>query len=278
MKKIIIFGCGRLGRNLYRELFSWDDLEVVAFVDNYYSGDIEGIRVYKPDELKNLEYDVICIAATAAAPIMKQLQELGVDRWKMNTSFLMNEGVGAREIFLNELAGEMLRKGIKGSVAEAGVFKGEFASLINSVFNNRKLYLFDTFEGFDERDKCFETVQAENSLENTSYFKETSIEQVMSKMKYPENVIIKKGYIPETFGGVEDDFCFVNLDLDLYQPTFEALRFFYPKISTGGGILIHDYFNEYTFPNLRGGVIEFAESVNANIVPIGDGLSVYITK
>ena len=43
-------------------------------------------------------------------------------------------------------------QGDKGECAEAGVFEGDFAKWINQYFPDRKLYLFDTFEGFDMRD------------------------------------------------------------------------------------------------------------------------------
>lgn len=46
----------------------------------------------------------------------------------------------------------------------------------------------------------------------------------------------------------------------------------------GGGILIHDYFNELNFPNLKKGVIEFAKEVGTQFFPIGDSLSVFIIK
>ena len=49
----------------------------------------------------------------------------------------------ANEIYLN---------GISGMVAECGVYKGDFACILARIFPDRKLYLFDTFSGFDKRD------------------------------------------------------------------------------------------------------------------------------
>jgi len=37
---------------------------------------------------------------------------------------------------------------LEGSVAEVGVFRGDFAKRLNLLFPDKKLYLFDTFEGF----------------------------------------------------------------------------------------------------------------------------------
>ena len=56
---------------------------------------------------------------------------------------------------------EITAKEIKGNVAELGVYKGDFAKRLNLLFPEKKLYLFDTFEGFNkldikvERDKGF---------------------------------------------------------------------------------------------------------------------------
>ena len=53
---------------------------------------------------------------------------------------------------LELIADEIYTRGLAGNVAELGVFQGDFAQQVNRVFPDRKLYLFDTFEGFDERD------------------------------------------------------------------------------------------------------------------------------
>src|SRR4026209_189 len=53
---------------------------------------------------------------------------------------------------LELVAHEIDRNNIPGSVAELGVYKGKFAPYINQYFPGRKLFLFDTFKGFDEKD------------------------------------------------------------------------------------------------------------------------------
>lgn len=166
-----------------------------------------------------------------------------------------------------------------GGVAEAGVFRGEFAADINSAFPDRKLYLFDSFEGFSKSD--LEGEQQYHSLDGTAgnHFTETSIELVMSKMKQKDMVEIRKGYIPDTFRGLENErFCFVNLDMDLYKPTKAALEFFWPRMIPGGGILIHDYSDDSIYAKLKQAVQEFADKEGIPILPIGDTLSVFLPK
>lgn len=64
--------------------------------------------------------------------------------------------------------------------------------------------------------------------------KDTSVEHVMSQMAYPERVEVRKGLFPGTAEGVDDSFVFVNLDMDLYTPTYEGLKFFWERLSPGG--------------------------------------------
>ena len=135
---------------------------------------------------------------------------------------------------LAAVAREVYRKNIPGAVAEAGVYQGEFAKYINIIFPDRKLYLFDSFEGFDSH--SISNVY-DNSIQVEEWIgtlKDTSIALVMNKMKFPENIVIKKGYIPDTTRNITDKFCFVNLDMDLYLPTYEGLNFFWENLSEGG--------------------------------------------
>jgi O-methyltransferase len=108
-----------------------------------------------------------------------------------------NEYIRASSLEL--IANEIYDKNIDGSVAELGVYRGDFAKLINIVFPDRKLYLFDTFEGFDERDVKTEITNG-FSMGNQD-FSETSLELVLNKMKHKENCIIRKGYFPESITG-----------------------------------------------------------------------------
>jgi O-methyltransferase len=171
---------------------------------------------------------------------------------------------------------EIVQHQLKGNLAEVGVFKGDFAKRLNLLFPNKKLYLFDTFEGFSEKDISYEKMQQYSS--GTQDFSSTSIELVRSKMKYPANCIFKKGYFPDTAFDVEDEFCFVSLDADLFLPIYEGLKFFYPRLVSKGYIFIHD-FNNSGYPGARDAVIKFCSENQIGYTPIPDsGGTVVITK
>jgi len=165
---------------------------------------------------------------------------------------------------------------VKGNVAELGVYKGDFAKRLNQLFSNKKLYLFDTFEGFAEADIKIDSSQEFSTGKQD--FSDTSVSAVIKKMQFPENCIVRKGFFPETAVGVEDTFCFVNIDTDLYQPILKGLEFFYPRLEPRGYIFIHD-FNNDVYKGARQAVVEFCGKNNIGYLPIPDSCgTVIITK
>lgn len=171
---------------------------------------------------------------------------------------------------------EIKQRNIQGNLAELGVYKGDFAKRINFLLPDKKLYLFDTFEGFDQRDTTKEVTQKYSTGEQD--FSDTSEALVLSKMKKPEHCIIRKGFFPETANGLEDQFCFVSIDADLYEPIYAGLQYFYPRLSKGGYIFVHD-FNNDEYRGAREAVIRFTIEQNISFVPIADtGGTAIITK
>lgn len=177
-----------------------------------------------------------------------------------------------RIVFLEKLAEMFHEQNLTGNVAEGGTFQADFAKEMNRVFPQKICYLFDSFEGFDERDVLIEKKMCYSKYA-TGHLNMTTEDLVLSKLPHPEKCVIKKGYFPETTAGLEDEtFCFVNLDFDLYKPTLAGLEFFASRMVKGGIILIHDYFSE-GYKGVKQAVIEFA-AANKQYFPIGDGLSV----
>lgn len=143
--------------------------------------------------------------------------------------------------------------------------------------------MFDTFEGFSLQD--VESEKTVNDQFETSQFAadgmftNTSIDFVLKKMKYPENVIVKQGYFPDSAKGLEEEFCFVHLDMDLYMPMLEGLRFFWDKVREYGCVLLHDYFRD-DLQGVREAVKVFEKERGILIpkTPIGDGCSIALLK
>ncbi|HLP15477.1 MAG TPA: TylF/MycF/NovP-related O-methyltransferase [Bacteroidota bacterium] len=170
----------------------------------------------------------------------------------------------------------IIEKNVSGCTAELGVYKGHFAAKINELFPNRRLYLFDTFEGFDRLDRMYDAQKNFSKLNDD--FSDTNIDQVRRGMKYPEQCVFVKGRFPDSARGIDDTFSFVSLDADLYLPTKYGLDYFYPRLEKNGYLFVHDYFNRH-YKGVKKAVDEFCDIEHANMVPIPDlAGSVIITK
>jgi O-methyltransferase len=244
LRKAIIYGAGQCGRWL-KKLLAGSGVDVAAFADSdpvRAGGSFEGCPVCSPQELAELEWDVLFVAVKGeerVEAVLRTLAELGVPRNRVETlpSFLTN--FDARHGELESAARTVRERGIPGSAAELGVYRGGFAAEINKAFPDRTLYLFDTFEGFCERD-----IEAEResgfSSARAGEFGDTDPETVRRRLPFPEKAVFKQGIFPESAAGLEDEFCFVSLDADLYAPVYEGLKYFYPRLGKGGTLLLHD--------------------------------------
>lgn len=280
MDTAIIFGAAGMGERVYERYKNM--YRIIGFCDNdpmkRGTKRIQEAKfpVYAPNELSSVNYDVIILGSFVGFfDIKRQLAEMNIPKTKIVEGYI-GTMIHARILFLERLAEEFSRKGIVGCVAEAGVFRGEFAKEINRCFPHQKCYLFDTFDGFNEQDTALEQ---KPSLVEAHYMKKTAEEIVLQKMPKPQMVEIRKGHFPDSAHGLDDMFCFVNLDMDLYKPTYEGIKLFYPKMAHGGVILIHDYYSEF-YPNVHKAVddSEAALGVKFCKIPIGDDWSIAIIK
>lgn len=170
---------------------------------------------------------------------------------------------------LHAVAQEINENAVSGSVAELGVYQGDFAKDIHAAFPDRRLYLFDTFEGFHVSDKGVEVTEGFST--GSEDFSDTSVDTVMKKMARPEQVAIRAGYFPESIQEADraETFAFVSIDADLYQPIYEGLKFFYPRMSKGGYIFVHDY-NNADYPGVKAAVRKYCVEAGIGFVPLVD--------
>lgn len=271
MKKTVIFGSGQIGSMLGR--LAGTDYQVICFADNNpkrQGSYVQEIPVLSAEKSLAETPDCVILGVLdeeRSCQMETQLLRLGftgeILRPDSLKTFDMRIGV------LRLLAEQIRERNVPGDVAEVGVYRGDFAAMINGAFRSRTLHLFDTFTGFPVQDV---QIEQENGLSRakTGDFSETDQEMVMGKMIYPERLVLHKGYFPETFSPCENTaFAFVSLDVDLYAPTKAALTLFWPRMSPGGCIMVHDY-NSTQFSGAGKAVREFCEQEKVYPVPICD--------
>jgi len=156
---------------------------------------------------------------------------------------------------------EFAANNLEGDFVECGVWKGGASMIIALTLlqegkTDRKLYLYDTFEGMSEpTDKdthVYEknlTAQSLWSKNNKAdhnewcYASFCEVEKNMKSTKYPqENIVYIKGKVEDTIPNtIPTSISILRLDTDLYESTKHELKYLYPKIQNGGIIIFDDY-------------------------------------
>ena len=155
---------------------------------------------------------------------------------------------------------------LDGDIAELGVYKGGTAALLAAFARElkRTAYLLDTFEGFDKLDLSGIDAGVADA------FEDTSLEAVRAVVG-DDNVRFVKGRFPDSASDVPPDakFCLVHLDCDLYAPMRDALAFFYPRLTPGGFMIVHDY-SSLAWGGPERAVDEFLVDKSESVIPLPD--------
>ncbi len=163
---------------------------------------------------------------------------------------------------------QILAEDIKGDFAELGVWRGNTAAILAhyASLNNRKVYLFDTFEGFDQKD--LGGIDSDKKME----FGDTSIDMVKNVIgSSSSSCEFIKGYFPNSLMGFHKNnkYSVVSLDCDLYEPMKAGLEYFYEHLSLGGIFFLHDYSNIH-WDGSKKAIDEFCRDKNEYLILMPD--------
>lgn len=274
MKTIIILGAGQFGRAC-AGLINTACTKLLAFGDNNTSlhGSLLGqIPIMSVQEAVLLHPDYALIGVTDEARTAQLRHQASENGFKGKFLFLgeLYRLFDIRSATLHRMADRLKQLDVPGDTAELGVYKGDLAWQLNALFPRRTLHLFDTFDGFDFRDIVKESHHGFSRAQKGD-FSDTSISFVRSRLPYPDQALFHKGFFPETAAGLENcRYAIVSLDADLYAPILAGLEYFYPRLTPGGMILLHDYNNR----RFRGAAQAVADYENSHgslpLVPLCD--------
>jgi hypothetical protein len=150
----------------------------------------------------------------------------------------------------------IIRKDIKGGFAECGVWKGGSVMLVaymlqKAGIRDRKIYLYDTFEGMakpgendGQKEKAvWEKNKVNEQINNWCLSPLEEVQANMATTSYPkDNIIFVKGKVehtlPRTLPG---KLALLRLDTDWYESTRHELNHLYPLLEKGGILIIDDY-------------------------------------
>ncbi|MCK5153357.1 MAG: class I SAM-dependent methyltransferase [Spirochaetales bacterium] len=191
---------------------------------------------------------------------LSDMEEDFIFIWKKISPFTMTSVERSYSLFKS--VEYVVKNKISGDFVECGVWKGGSCMLIAMALKlfgdtDRKIYLYDTFEGMPEPTK--EDVISWNGrsvLEKWEEDKSGSkdnfgswavglkeVKANISSISYPENnFIFVPGDVELTLKEVKPDIiALLRLDTDWYASTVEELEILYPLLVEKGVIIIDDY-------------------------------------
>lgn len=162
---------------------------------------------------------------------------------------------------------------IEADTAECGVFEG-FGSYVLRSYLPRvaapgvRHHLFDSFAGLSEPTEADRAPGLRPWRRGDML---AGLERVQRNLSMFDDLAFHAGWIPACFEGLESArFAFVHLDVDLHDPTRAALEFFFPRLVSGGLLVIDDH-GFKTCPGARRAADEYAAKLGVPLVRLTTG-------
>lgn len=145
---------------------------------------------------------------------------------------------------------DVLKNKIEGDLMETGVWRGGTVIFMRAILKafditDRIVWAADSFEGLP-KPNVEKYAADKNDIFYTYNELKVSLEQVKENFrKYgllDEQVRFLKGWFRDTLPSAPvDKLAILRLDGDMYESTIDALANLYPKLSTGGFVIIDDW-------------------------------------
>lgn len=175
--------------------------------------------------------------------------------------------VGRKYFYMQKMFNKIA--GIEGDIVECGVGKmASFQALalfLRQEGSSRKLWGFDSFEGFPE--PSAEDVSPRNPQKGE--WKSINAEDVskflfvcgFKKQWIDSHIKIVKGFFQDTLPNNDvPNIAFLHLDVDLYNSYKNCLQYLFPKVVRGGVVLFDEYMNaneNLKFPGAKKAIDEY---------------------
>ncbi|NQV03548.1 MAG: class I SAM-dependent methyltransferase [Bacteroidia bacterium] len=144
---------------------------------------------------------------------------------------------------------EILKNKIPGDLIETGVWRGGATIFMRALLKvndvrDRKVWVADSFAGLPNPDPNLEADK--NDTHHSLYELVVSLEEVQQNFrKYgllDDQVLFLKGWFKDTLPLAPiERLALLRLDGDMYSSTMDVLVHLYPKLSSGGFVIIDDW-------------------------------------
>jgi O-methyltransferase len=168
---------------------------------------------------------------------------------------------------------DVIEHGIRGDVIETGVWRGGATILMRALLKvqgtaDRKVWVADSFAGLPPPDPHRYPVDTGDRHHVFQYLVVSQAEVERNFERYgllDDGVRFLPGWFRDTLPTLDEQrWSLIRLDGDMYESTIVALENLYPRLSSGGYVLVDDY---GAVPGCRQAVHDFrdAHAVNEEI-------------
>ncbi len=156
---------------------------------------------------------------------------------------------------------------VPGDYVELGCYKGDTSLLLAEILKgtDKKLYIYDSFEGLPEKTGADESVAGENFKGGELYVTKREVKERFLRANLPVPVIKKAWFNELTDGDLPERIAFAFLDGDFYESIRDSLHLIENKMVDGGVIIVHDYKNP-ALPGVARAVDEWTKGKNKKII------------
>ncbi len=175
-----------------------------------------------------------------------KLRAEGVD-WPADAETM----IGVRRLDnLDTCVRSVLERGVPGDFIETGVWRGGACIFMRAALKaygdaTRTVWVADSFAGLPAPDGRYHQDQG-NTLHENSDILAVSLEQVQENFRryglLDDQVRFLKGWFKDTLPSAPiERIAIARLDGDMYSSTMDALGALYPRLSSGGFLIVDDY-------------------------------------
>jgi predicted O-methyltransferase YrrM len=154
---------------------------------------------------------------------------------------------------------------LDGDVIECGVYRGgslfRLSRALKDNSAHKTIYACDSFEGFPEDrvglfDRTlFRPLRKLRAKFRVAHDVPARIDRFAEYYDVPIKIV--KGFFAETLPQLDvGKFCFIHLDVDIYESYKECLEQLYPRLAPGG-VVVFDEYNSSKWPGAKKAVDEF---------------------
>ncbi len=167
---------------------------------------------------------------------------------------------------VQQCAMDALRNGIPGDFVEAGVWRGGAAILMRAILaayqdRTRRVWVADSFEGLPRPNPDKYPADAGDRHWELSQYLGVSVDEVKRNFaRYgllDDQVRFLPGWFKDSLPSAPiESIAVLRVDGDMYESTFQALTSLYPKLASGGYLIVDDY---GALPTCKAAVLDFRQ-------------------